>query len=85
MITCKKCKKFAKFVSIKINGNGDVKDCRVKCKKHGITEGDYDDFEELGIDEEFTANPNEPGLVRDKNGKPAGLYSYELDPQQKKE
>lgn len=51
MIRCKKCKKFAKALSIEYNKwTEQVKNLKVACKKCGVVDGDYDDYEELPFD-----------------------------------
>ena len=51
MIICKICKKFAKAHSISFNPcTEEIKNFKVVCKRHGIAEGDYTDFEELPFD-----------------------------------
>ena len=49
MITCGKCWRFAKLLKVWVNGWTEITTIQVKCKKHGICEGDYTDWEELGI------------------------------------
>lgn len=52
MITCKKCKKYAKLTKARINGLDEVtvwgscKHCGYENKKEAV---DYTDFEELGF------------------------------------
>jgi uncharacterized protein YacL (UPF0231 family) len=48
MIRCSICQKFAKPHKLITKWiNGDVVEFKVKCKKHGIVKGEYDDYEEL--------------------------------------
>ena len=55
MITCKKCKKFVSYKTLTFDwypGIAEVKNVRGDCKKCGKdVECDYEDFEELGIEE----------------------------------
>ena len=53
MITCKKCHKFVSNVVTTFN-HFSAKVIRVEgdCKTHGRVEVDYDDFEELGVNED---------------------------------
>ena len=52
MITCKICHRFVSNVVTTYNRFcAEVKKVEGDCKKHGRVEVDYDDFEELGIEE----------------------------------
>lgn len=52
MITCKLCHRFvSNVVSTYYPGRAEVGKVMGDCKKHGRVEVDYDDFEELGIEE----------------------------------
>ena len=55
MITCKKCKKFVSYKTLTFDwypGIAEVKNVRGDCKKCGKkVEVNYEDFEELGIEE----------------------------------
>jgi len=52
MITCKKCHKFvSNVVTTYYPGRAEVGKVECECKTHGRVECDYDDFEELGIEE----------------------------------
>ena len=52
MITCQKCHRFVKNVVTTYNrGMAEVVKVEGDCKKCGHVEVDYDDFEELGIEE----------------------------------
>ncbi len=53
MVICKTCKKFAKIHSIEMNKfTGEWRNFMVECKAHGVTEGNFDDWEELNFDTE---------------------------------
>lgn len=49
VITCGKCHLFAKLLKVFVNGWTDETTIVVRCKVHGENEGDYDDWEELGV------------------------------------
>lgn len=52
MITCKTCHRFVSNVITTYNRfSATVIKVEGDCKKHGRVEVDYDDFEELGIEE----------------------------------
>ena len=52
MITCKKCSKFVKNVVTTYNKfSAKVKKVEGDCKTHGKVECNYDDFEELGLED----------------------------------
>ncbi|KKN06992.1 hypothetical protein LCGC14_1071820 [marine sediment metagenome] len=52
MIRCKHCAKFVKnVVTTYYRGTATVGKVMGDCKKHGRVRCDYDDFEELGIEE----------------------------------
>lgn len=47
MIVCSMCKRFVKDIDYMINGNGDIKDVFVVCKKHGRIEAYWETYEEV--------------------------------------
>lgn len=52
MITCSICHRFVSNVTIKYNKfTATVLGVNGKCKKCGVVKVNYDDFEELGIEE----------------------------------
>lgn len=47
MITCPICHKFVKHIDTIVNLAGDVVVENAVCKKHGLVNADFDDYEEV--------------------------------------
>jgi len=57
MITCQQCHKFVKNPYLKVHsGTDEILEAKGECKTHGLTDIDYDDFEEF----ESETSPVEP-------------------------
>lgn len=46
MISCSKCSRKVKFSSLYVRSNGAMS-IMVKCRKHGLSEGDFDTMDEV--------------------------------------